>query len=36
MNFTDGRMGGGMWLWTVICVLVIVLLIVVITKVSKK
>jgi len=29
-------MGGGMWIWTVIGVLVVVLLIVVITKLSKK
>jgi hypothetical protein len=29
-------MGGGMWLWTVIGVLVVVLLVVLIMKVSKK
>ena len=29
-------MGGGMWLWTVIGVLVVVLLVVMINKVSKK
>jgi len=29
-------MGGGMWIWTVIGVLVVVLLIVVINKVSAK
>jgi hypothetical protein len=29
-------MGGGMWLWTVIGVLVVVLLAVVIIKLSKK
>ena len=29
-------MGGGMWIWTVIGVLVVVLLVVVITKLSKK
>lgn len=29
-------MGGGMWLWTVIGVLVVVLLVVVINKLSKK
>jgi hypothetical protein len=29
-------MGGGMWLWTVIGVLVVVLLVVVIIKLSKK
>jgi hypothetical protein len=31
-----GWMGGGMWLWTVIGVLVVVLLVVVISKVSKR
>jgi hypothetical protein len=29
-------MGGGMWLWTVIGVLVVVLLVVVVNKVSAK
>jgi hypothetical protein len=29
-------MGGGMWIWTVIGVLVVVLLVVVINKVSAK
>jgi hypothetical protein len=29
-------MGGGMWLWTVIGILVVVLLVVVITKLSNK
>jgi hypothetical protein len=29
-------MGGGMWIWTVIGVLVVVLLVVLINKVSKK
>ncbi len=32
----NGLMGGGMWLWTVIGVLVVVLLVVLINKVSKK
>jgi hypothetical protein len=32
----NGWMGGGMWLWTVIGVLVVVLLVVVIAKLSKK
>jgi hypothetical protein len=32
----DGRTGGGMWVWTVIGVLVVVLLVVVISKQSKK
>jgi len=40
MNHTDGWMGGwsggGMWLWTVIGVVVVVLLVVVISKLSKK
>ena len=36
MNHGYGWMGGGMWLWTVIGVLVAVLLVVLIIKVSKK
>ena len=36
MNHTYGWMGGGMWIWTVICVLVVVLLVVVITKLSNN
>ena len=32
----NGWMGGGMWIWTVIAVLVVVLLGVAINKVSKK
>jgi uncharacterized membrane protein len=36
MNHTGGWMGGGMWLWTVIGVLVVVLLVVMIIKVSRK
>ena len=32
----NGWMGGGMWFWTVIGVLVVVLLVVLINKVSKK
>jgi hypothetical protein len=43
MNQTDGWMGGmggwmggGMWIWTVIGVLVVVLLVVVINKLSNK
>jgi uncharacterized membrane protein len=43
MNQTDGWMGGmggwageGMWIWTVIGVLVVVLLVVVISNLSKK
>lgn len=36
MNHTNGWMGGGMWLWTVIGVLVMVLLVVAINKLSRK
>ena len=40
MNHTDGWMGGwsggGMWVWTVVGVLVVVLLVVVISKLSQK
>ena len=40
INQTDGGMsgwmGGGMWVWTVIGLLVVVLLFVVITKMSNK
>ena len=40
MNHTDewmgGWAGGGMWIWTVVGVLVIVLLVVVIIKLTKK
>jgi uncharacterized membrane protein len=36
MNRTDGWMGGGMWIWTVIGVVVVVLLVVTINKLSKK
>ena len=36
MSGTNGWMSGGMWTWTVIAALVVVLLVVVITKVSKK
>jgi len=40
MNHTygsmDGWMGGGVWLWTVIAVLVIVLLVVLINRLSTK
>jgi hypothetical protein len=32
MNYIDGWMGGGMWIWTVIGALVVVLII----KLSKK
>ena len=35
-GWMGGWAGGGMWLWTVIGVLVIVLLVVVIVKLSKK
>ena len=40
MNHTDGWMSGwtgeGMWLWTVIGVMVVVLLVVAVTKLSKR
>jgi len=36
MNHAGGWMGGGMWIWTVIGVLVVVLLVVVINKLLKK
>ncbi len=36
MDHAYGWMGGGMWLWTVIAVLVVILLVVVINKVSNK
>ncbi len=36
MNHAYGWMGGGMWIWTVIGVLVVVLLLIVINKMSKK
>jgi hypothetical protein len=36
MNHAYGWMGGGMWIWTVIGVLMVVLLVVAINKVSTK
>ena len=36
MNHGDGWMGGGMWIWTAIGVLVVVLLVVVIGRQSEK
>jgi uncharacterized membrane protein len=36
MNYADGWMGGGMWTLTVIGVLVVALLVVVITRLSKN
>jgi uncharacterized membrane protein len=36
MNDAYGWMGGGMWVWTVICILAVVLLVVMINKVSTK
>ena len=36
MNNAYGWMGGGIWIWTVIGVLVVVLLVVAITKLSNK
>ncbi len=36
MNHTYGWMGGGMWIWTAIGILLVVLLVVAINKLSKK
>lgn len=36
MNHADGWMGGGMWTWTVLGVLLVVLLVVAIGKLSNK
>jgi len=36
MHYGNGWMGGGMWLWTLIGVLIVVLLVVLIGKVSRK
>jgi hypothetical protein len=36
MHDMNGWMGGGIWLWRIIGVLVVVLLVVLIGKVSKK
>jgi len=36
MNQMDGWMGGGVWIWPVIGVLVVVLLVVVIIKMSNR
>jgi uncharacterized membrane protein len=36
MHYTNGWMGGGMWVWTVIGVLVVVLLVAVVSKRSKQ
>lgn len=36
MNNPFGWMGGGMWGWTVICVLVVAVLVVAITKLSNN
>ena len=40
MNQTDGWMngwaGGGMWIWTVVGILAVVLLVILISKLSKK
>jgi uncharacterized membrane protein len=35
-GWMNGGMGGGMWLWTVIAVLVLVALVFMISKQSKK
>jgi uncharacterized membrane protein len=36
MNNNNGWMGGGMWIWTVLGVLLVALLVVMISKLSKK
>ena len=36
MNHNNGWMGGGMWIWTALGVLLVALLVVVISKLSKK
>jgi uncharacterized membrane protein len=36
MHYGNGWMGGGMWLWTLIGVLIVVLLVVLIGKVSRR
>lgn len=36
MDGRTGWMGGGMWLWTVIAVLLVVLLVIAINKLSTK
>ena len=35
-NWTNGWMGGGMWIWPVIGILLVVLLVVAISKLLKK
>ena len=36
MNHTYGWMGGGMWSWTVLGIVVVVLLVVMIIRLSKR
>ena len=36
MNQTNGGMGGGMWFWGVVSVLVVIMLVVAIGKLSRK
>jgi uncharacterized membrane protein len=36
MNNNNGWMGGGMWIWTVLGVVLVALLVVMISKLSKK
>lgn len=35
-GWMNGAMGGGMWIWTVVGILVVILLVVVINNQSKK
>jgi hypothetical protein len=36
MNQVNGWMGGGMWGWTVVCTLLVVLIVFAIMKLAKK
>lgn len=36
MNQTNGWMGGGMWVWSVVGTLLVVLIVVAIMKLAKK
>jgi hypothetical protein len=36
MNHMNGWMGGGMWLWTIIGVLLVIFLVIAISKISRK
>lgn len=36
MNNSNGWMGGEMWIWSAVCMLVVILLVVAILKLTKK